>query len=746
MKLYFDTRYLKSELSTIFKKSYLLNDLFAGVIVALVAIPLSMAVAIASSVPLETALISAIIGGIIAAIFGGTTLSITGPAVAMSVLISQCIAHYGLSNLLVMGVICGILQIVFGILRLGRFTKLIPHPVVSAFIAAIGLIIIFGQLPQIFQVSNPAPEQLFSIITHFQYYVNHMQISSLLIALLTIILVIILPRFIPTMIALLIGVILPTIIVHFANLSQIKLIGFFPHSLFIPQMPKLEQIHDWRAFLVSSFAIFAIASLETLLSSNAVDNLAKNKKSHKPNQELIGQGLANICVAAFGGIPVTGVIARSSINIAAGAKTRRAGIFHSLIIIALIYLFPHLFETIPVTVLAAILIAAGLKMLNIKDIINFWNKDKLDLFIYLATFAAIISSDLIDGIQIGFILALIISAIRLLTVKSSTQLWSNKSVIRISLSGNMSFWSFETLAEIQDKILTQKGVKFVVFEFEDVQGMDNNGARHLIETAEEIANHNIKIIFHGISVEQDKLLSTTVNEKPPYIRTITENDIKQTLEQAGVPHLATDVLRHGISKFSERYAQEYKELIDTLAQGQKPHTLLITCSDSRLNPNAFFGAALGELFIVRNVGNVIPEYGRDKTYSEVAAIEFALGALEIRNIVICAHTECGAIKASITNFDKPAISGLDNWLQIIKDGYHKRVPYNADEGTRVNLLNQVEHLKTYPIVIQLLKEQSLIISAWIYDVHSATILEWNEQEHKFISSTKMNSLLQGETP
>lgn len=745
IRTYFDAEYLKSEFRPMISRKYLINDIIAGIIVALVAIPLSLAVAMASSVPPEIGLISAVIGGTVAAIFGGTTLAITGPAIAMTVIISQCIQAYGMSSLLVMGMICGALQIGFGMLRFGRFTKLIPAPVVSAFIAAIGFIIFFGQLPKAFQLNETGQAQNISyVVNHIQLYTNHMTSAVFMIALLTIILVVVLPRFIPTAIALLLAVVVPTSIAYFGNFSGVRLVGAIPHSLVMPHLPDFGSIHDWKTLFLSSLAVFAIASLETLLSSNAVDNLTKGKP-HKPNQELIGQGIANICVAIFGGIPVTGVIARSSVNVSAGGKTRRPALIHALVIILLVFWIPKAIEIIPIAVLAGILLVAGLSMLNVKDLIRYWKNDKLDVFIYAVTFLTIVSSDLIDGIQAGLIIAIVIAMIRLLATRSSIQLWSNKSVIRISLSGNMSFWSFETLGEIQERVLDQDELQVVVFEFEEIHGMDSTGARHLTDTAQEISRHDVQVIFHGASADQKKVLNAATDGTKPFVYTITENDIKVLLAEKGISHQATDVLRHGISKFSGKFATEHKQLMDTLAQGQKPHTLLITCSDSRLNPNAFFSSNLGELFIVRNVGNVVPKYVAKNTYSEFAAVEFALGALEIRNIVLCAHTECGAIKASIKYFDENTHSGLDNWLQHIKDGYGDRAPYNADEGVRVNLLNQVDNLKTYPIIQQLLASGELTISAWIYDVHSATVLEWNEEKNAFVSTLSENIITKNET-
>lgn len=741
-KPYFDFKYLRNELAPIFKVQYLSQDIIAGLIVALVAIPLSLAVSLASSVSPMVGLISAIIGSIIAALFGGCTLAITGPAVAMTVIISQCVEAYGLSSLLIIGAICGILQILFGLFRFGRFTKLIPQPVTSAFIAAIGVIIIINQLPNIFDVAPRDHGHLFTILSHIHYYIDNMNPLSLAMTLLTIVLILFLPYKLRTPYALVLAIIVPSLIVYFGNLSAIPLVGAISPHLSQPHLTGFDNITDYRSLFISSLAVFAIASLETLLSAQAMDSKYKGLTSYKPNQELIGQGMANLGVALFGGMPVTGVIARSSVNAELGAKTRRSAIIHAMVLVILVYFFPALLENIPLCVLSAILVVAGVRMINYKELIIFWKNDKFDLIIYLVTFITIVSSDLVDGIQTGLILAIVISAIKMLTTKSSVQLWSNNSVIRISLSGNMSFWSFEALGSITDSILNdQDELQFVIFEFSEVNAIDNTGARHLIEAAQEIEACNIKVIFHGANTEQLKTLTANlVDEKTPFIATVTENDIKQELEKDGVSHLPTDVLRHGVSKFS-RYAEDYKDLIDTLAQGQNPHTLLITCSDSRLNPNAFFSASLGELFVVRNVGNVVPPYSTMEHHSEAAAIEFAINGLNIRNIVVCAHTECGAVKASIKDMNNNSKSGLDNWLEIIKEGFRRQKPIDANDGVQINLLNQMKHLKTYPLVKRLLARHQLTVSAWIYDVHSATVLEWDEKHNKFVSTSEKTELI-----
>ncbi|MFN7094283.1 MAG: SulP family inorganic anion transporter, partial [Burkholderiales bacterium] len=544
-------------------------------------------------------------------------------------------------------------------------------------------------------------------------------------------------RFFPKSPALLIAVIIPTAAVYLFDLPDVAVVGTMPHHLPMPHLPDFSAITNWKALISSALVIFTLASLETLLSCSAIEKMDKNL-SHKPDQELIGQGLANIGVALFGGIPVTEVIARSSVNIHAGAKTRRSAIIHSLIILAVIYACPQLIEGIPIAVLAGILLSAALKMMNIRELINFWKNDKLEVAVYLATFVTIVTTDLIDGIQTGIILALLIVAVRMLATKTSIKLWPNKQVLRISLGGNMTFWSFEKLNQIHQHIRQEPKLRFVVFEFESLNGIDSTGAKHLVDIAQEIAQHNIQVIFHGLTQEQERLLNTSVPEEKPFITTITESQIKQLMESSGITHSANDILKHGMEKFLDQYAHERQQLFDSLAKEQKPHTLLITCADSRLNPNAFFSVGLGEIFIVRNVGNVIPKFLPENKYSEGAAIEFALAGLTIRNVVICAHTECGAIKASLKDLDKPAQSGLDNWLQIIKDGFRQAKPQDIDEGVKVNLLNQVNNLKTYPLVIELLNKGELTISAWVYDVHSAQILEWDNAQQQFLPILKDN--------
>lgn len=706
-----------------FKSQFFINDIFAGLCVAVFAIPISLAVAMAANVTPGVALTSAIVGGIIAAIFGGTRYTITGPAIGMSILIAECMQNNGVTGLFIIGITCGILQIALGTFRIGHFIKVIPLPVISAFIAAIGFFICVEQL--LLSEHLSIYSSLLTSIKHVD--LTFLQSKSFILVLITIITIYIANKIFPKSPVMVLVVIIPTLIAHFSSLPEVGYVKNIPHNLLF----SLPQFNFSKVNIIPAIedgvAVFIIGSLETLLSASKVDTLL-GRQTLNQNQEFIGQGLANIVTASFGGIPVAEVIARSSANINFGAKTRRAAIFHCLMIFLVIYFCPAIITLIPKAVLVGILISAAITMMDFKKIVDFWQHDKLDAITYIITFIAIIRTNLIIGIEIGIVLSLCLVSMRLLVTRISLKFGVDKNIARISLNGNLTFWALHKLNDLQTQLLGEPRLRFVIFEFADLGGIDSTGAKHLLDIATEINAHNIKVIFHGLNNQQQKLLNAqlaTENTSIPYIATIAESDIKSILENSGIKHLANDLLKHGMAQFQQNYASNNQELLDKLAIAQNPHTLLITCSDSRLDPNAFLSVSLGEIFVVRNVGNVIPAFNTKDKFSESAAIEFAVDVLKIRNVVICAHTECGAIKASLSNLHTNKKSGLDNWLQIIKDGFKKRTPADAREGVEFNLLNQLEHLKTYPNVKELLKEKLITISAWVYNVHSAQMLEWD---------------------
>lgn len=722
--------YFKKELMPLFRSKFLFADIKAAIFVTLVAIPLSLSVALATGVPYSMALVSAIIGGILGALFGGSSLGVTGPAVAMSVLLASTIANYGFVGLFIVGLICGILQIVFGVLRFGRVSRHIPTSLILAFASGIGFLLLFRQLPHIFGINNQPDATFVDFVRDLPLYLANITTVNVFLTVITITILAVTPKFFPRSYAFVLGAVIPTIIALLFKLN-VSSVGHFNFSIWHMDTQHVLTIESIKPLLLTSLEVFILASLETLLSTSSVDLMGKGNL-HNPNQELIGQGIANIGVTMFGGIPVTGVVARSSINVLSGAKTRRASIFQSILILLAVSFMPNIIALVPTAVLYGILLAAAFKMLDFSQIRSLINGDKLDLTVYLITFITIITIG-INGMLIGVVAAALIMAYRVLNAKFDIKLWTNNEILRVGLTGNLTFFSFDKLLKIREFIEEHKNVKFVIFEFGMIHGLGSGVTRHLVDLTADLKKVGVKSIIHGASDDHVKIIRANSNKKSSYSLTVNEYQIKEIIEEAGYAHSATDVLRHGITKYVTYYANDNRKLINTLAQGQKPHTLLITCSDSRLNPNAFFSANIGEIFIVRNVGNVVPPYMPDNIYSEIAAIEFSVSELGVRNIVICGHTECGAVKASYATGDnKLGYVGLDNWLSIIKEGFRNNKPKDAQDGVKVNLLHQVENLKTYPKIDSMIASGQITVSAWIYDVHSGHMLEWSDESQDFI--------------
>jgi carbonic anhydrase len=391
---------LKSQWKEIFSTRFLREDFFAGATVACIAIPLSLAIGLASDVEPGQALVTAIVAGIVCAFFGGTPLSVSGPAAAMAVIVASNVEKFGMGGLLIIGLLCGVFQLLSGIFGLGRFARFVPIPVISGFTAGIGAIILIGQLPRVLGLAPPDQAHVFYVISHIATYLHETQWAAVLIAGLTLTINMGLPKIFPKLPAPLCAVGISTLVTHLFSF-QIGLIGTIPRSLPVPKFPALPT-EGWGALVASAFIVFLIASLETLLSCSAIDKLRGGEK-HDPDQELVGQGLGNLASSLFGGIPVTAVIARSALNLRSGARTRRSSLIHSIFLILSVLIFAPALQMIPVAALAGVLISIALVMLHPGELRQLWKASRSESMIYLVTFFTIVFVDLLAGVQAGVV-------------------------------------------------------------------------------------------------------------------------------------------------------------------------------------------------------------------------------------------------------------------------------------------------------------------------------------------------------
>lgn len=386
------------------------RNIMSGIIVGIVALPLSMAFAIASGVKPEQGLYTAIIAGLIVGIFGGSRIQIAGPTGAFIVILANITAEYGVDGLQIATLIAGFILLFMGLLRLGTVIKFIPDPVIVGFTAGIGVIIFVGQWKDFFGLPVQLPLNahfthkvfaLFSALPQMSLYSAGLGLLSLLLALFV-------PKFFKRLPGPLIAMCAATLIQYYFDLPGITTIG----SLFGGIPDQLPQFHlpeltldDVRSLIGPAFTVAMLGAIESLLSATAADGMAGTR--HHSNAELIGQGLANIVAPLFGGFAATGAIARTATNVRNGGNSPIAAIVHSIFLVLVIILLAPLAAYIPLCALAAILFIVAY---NMSDLPHFFHimlhAPKTDIFVLMATFLLTVFTDLVVAVNVGVILAM----------------------------------------------------------------------------------------------------------------------------------------------------------------------------------------------------------------------------------------------------------------------------------------------------------------------------------------------------
>ncbi|NPE31000.1 SulP family inorganic anion transporter, partial [Methanococcoides sp. SA1] len=363
-------------------------------------------------------LYTAIIAGMLISTFGGSRYSISGPTGAMTVIVLSTVNGHGVEGLLLAGFLAGIFQILFGIFRLGKVVKYIPLPVISGFTSGIGIIILIGQLSNVFGLALPARERVWETVYDVFTVIDMMNILALSMFAGTIILMLLLPKvlssrkYLKNIPASIITLVLSVILTYSFNL-EIPIVGDIPST--IPQIHMLDiNIGLMYAVLPAAFTIALLGTIESLLCAVVCDAMTNTK--HNSNKELIGQGMANVILPFFAGIPATAAIARSAVNIREGAKTRMSGVIHALVLLGILIFFGPIAQYIPKAYLAGILVLVSIKMVNIDEIRTTMNISKMDTFVLLTTFALTVLTDLVFAIQAGMFLSIVLLFIRLTNI------------------------------------------------------------------------------------------------------------------------------------------------------------------------------------------------------------------------------------------------------------------------------------------------------------------------------------------
>lgn len=390
-----------------YSKKLFISDIMAGLIVAIIALPLSIAFGIASGVSPNQSLITAIVAGFIVSAFGGTKFQIAGPTGAFVILIYSIVQNYGLSGLTIATFMSGILLIIFGLLKFGNFIKFISLPLVIGFTAGIAILIFTTQISDLLGLT--INEKIPSDFIHKWYvyiiHLNTINFYSLFISLLTIAIIFIFPKFINTIPSQFIALVITTLVVKIFNFPVERIIDRFGSIQF--SMPKLDfpnlDIQTIKVLFIPSLTIALLGSIESLLSAVVADSMTGSK--HDSNTELIAQGIANTVTPLIGGIPATGAIARTATNIKNGGKTPIAGIAHSIFLLLILLFFSSLISYIPMATLGGILVVVAYNMSSWKEIKHLLKAPKADIFVLFLTIILTVIFDLTISIGIGLIVS-----------------------------------------------------------------------------------------------------------------------------------------------------------------------------------------------------------------------------------------------------------------------------------------------------------------------------------------------------
>jgi SulP family sulfate permease len=487
------------------------RDVLAGLTVGVVALPLALAFGISSGVGAAAGLITAVIAGLVAAVFGGSHVQVSGPTGAMAVVLAPIVTHYGLGSVALVTVLAGLIVVAAGVTGLGRAVTFIPWPVIEGFTLGIAAIIFLQQVPAAFGSAAPEGQRplvaAFRVIGAADWAVAS---TTLLVVALAAALMIGLPRLHNAIPESLTAVAAATALVVLVDLPVAR-IGRLPSHLPSPVLPHTD-LAALRPLIGAVLAIAALAAIESLLSARVAATMSPTGP-YDPNRELVGQGLASVASGVFGGMPATGAIARTAVNVRSGARTRVSAITHSLVLLCVVYFATGPVSAIPLCALSAVLMVTSFRMISARTIGRILRSTRSDALIFVLTAFVTICFDLIDAVQIGVVVAAVF-ALRSVARRSSVTreelpgppCAGDERIALLRLDGAMFFGVAERISNmITDG--DHHEVMVVIIRMSKLGMLDATGAHTLGRVADELESRGITVIIKGVQAEHLDLLT-----------------------------------------------------------------------------------------------------------------------------------------------------------------------------------------------------------------------------------------------
>jgi SulP family sulfate permease len=504
-----------------YRRADFFGDLSAGLTVGIIALPLAIGFGIASGVTPTQGLWTAIVGGLLISVFGGSRHQIGGPTGAFVPVLATIVATYGYQGLALATMMAGLMLVIMGGLRLGGLLKYIPFPVVAGFTTGIAVIIFLGQVPEFLGLKFKSPEHAPALIMEIGRHVSQVDWRTCTVGLLAIGLIVGWPRITRKVPSSLVAVLVTTVVVAWLGWPVATIgskFGGIPSGLPMIQFPEMS-LERLRELMAPAFTIAALGGIESLLSATVADGMADTR--HDSNQELIGQGIANLCAPLVGGFAVTGAIARTAANIRSGARTSMAGIIHALVLLVFVLMAAPVAKHIPLAALAAVLMVVALRMAEWDTFGEVWRASRTDFGVMLTAFGLTVVFDLTIGVGAGLVMAAVlflrrmedITHIRLLTPDSDTEFSGGNSVRGKQVPEGVVLFRFEgplffAAAEKLEAALRSFGGKprIIVLRMRHVPMMDATGLKALEVAWEKMHRDGVHVLITAIQPQPMKVL------------------------------------------------------------------------------------------------------------------------------------------------------------------------------------------------------------------------------------------------
>ncbi|MBQ8514348.1 MAG: STAS domain-containing protein [Ruminococcus sp.] len=513
---------LKPKLFSVIKsysKAQAAKDIVSGIIVAIIALPLSIALALASGVNPEQGLYTAIVAGFVVAFLGGSRVQIAGPTAAFATIVAGIVATEGMDGLIIATIMAGILLILMGVFRLGALIKYIPNTITMGFTFGIAVTIIIGQLKDFMGLtfSHSPVESMEKLMEVFRS-ISTFNWQACLVGLLSLAILILWPKKLQKIPASLIAVIVSALLVNLSGMN-VNTIGDLYTISSAPPTPSLPELNLDRiqALLPNAFTIAILAGIESLLSCVVSDGMIGSK--HRSNMELVAQGAGNIASAIFGGIPATGAIARTAANIKNGGRTPIAGMVHSVVVLLILVLLMPYASLIPMPTIAAILFQVAYNMSGWRSIVNtIKTAPKADVLVLLVTLVLTVVFDLVVAIAVGLVLASLLFMKQMADV-SGVQGWVYvddedddpdhidlkkvpKNTRVYEINGPMFFAASDKFMYV----LNDTNIQVVCIRMRNVPAMDATGAETLLKIVDKCEKLGISVVFSHVNEQPMALM------------------------------------------------------------------------------------------------------------------------------------------------------------------------------------------------------------------------------------------------